>query len=214
MQNLETDAQVEGLFRCIRKHLAPGGACVLNVFRPLHAAGEWRERWLAPGERLSWEVPVAGGKVACFDRRVSVDEQHPVLYPDLVYRRYEGLPCREVVLHLVMRSITSAFESLISGHGFQVLNRWGGYEGEAYGEGPELVVQFQPGGLMPPVAIPLARSQWAVGVLPGGNPLAAKPAGSRAAEKPSRGSGHRAPFHASPLLPFNPPFGSCISKTE
>jgi SAM-dependent methyltransferase len=92
MQNLETDAQVEGLFRCIRKHLAPGGTCVLNVFRPLYAEGEWHEHWPAPGERLSWEVPVAGGKVACFDRRVHIDEQHQVLYPDLVYRRYEGPP--------------------------------------------------------------------------------------------------------------------------
>jgi len=154
MQNLETGLQVEGLFSCIRKHLAAGGTCVLNVFRPLHAAGEWRERWLAPGERLSWEVPLAGGKLACFDRRVDIDEGHQVLYPDLVYRRYEGdTLAEEVVLHLAMRFYhPQAFESLISGHGFQILDRWGGYEGEAYGEGPELVVQFrakpagQPGG--------------------------------------------------------------------
>src|SRR4030067_2512004 len=34
LQNLDTDAQVDGLFECIRRHLAPGGSCILNVFRP------------------------------------------------------------------------------------------------------------------------------------------------------------------------------------
>jgi len=165
MQNLESDVQVDGLFRCIRNHLAPGGTCILNVFRPAYAPDEWRERWLARGERLSWEVPIEGGKVACFERRIDVDEQHRVLYPDLVYRRYEGdTLAEEVVLHLVMRFYyPEAFESLIKGHRFQILNRWGGYEGEAYREGPELVVQFQPGGFVPPV-------RNAAGTKPAGQP--------------------------------------------
>jgi cyclopropane fatty-acyl-phospholipid synthase-like methyltransferase len=34
MQNLETDEQLDGLFRCIRRHLAPEGRCILNVFHP------------------------------------------------------------------------------------------------------------------------------------------------------------------------------------
>jgi cyclopropane fatty-acyl-phospholipid synthase-like methyltransferase len=34
LQNLETDAAVTGLFRCIRQHLTPRGSCILNVFRP------------------------------------------------------------------------------------------------------------------------------------------------------------------------------------
>src|SRR5262249_36467985 len=33
-QLLETDAQVDGLFQCVRAHLAPGGTCILNVFHP------------------------------------------------------------------------------------------------------------------------------------------------------------------------------------
>jgi hypothetical protein len=86
--------------------------------------------------------------VACFDRRTDIDEQRGVLYPDLVYRRYEGdALAEEVVLHLVMRFYyPDEFEALISGHGFQIRNRWGGYGGEAYGAGPELVVQFVAGG--------------------------------------------------------------------
>ena len=34
------------------------------------------------------------------------------------------------------------FVCLIEAHGFAVAGRWGGYAGEPYGEGPELVVQF------------------------------------------------------------------------
>jgi len=34
------------------------------------------------------------------------------------------------------------FERLIAGHGFKILDRWGGYNGEPYGAGPELIVQF------------------------------------------------------------------------
>jgi hypothetical protein len=34
------------------------------------------------------------------------------------------------------------FEQVILDHGFRIVQRWGGYAGERYGEGPELVVQF------------------------------------------------------------------------
>lgn len=148
LQNLETDVEVEGLFRCIGRHLAPNGTAILNVFRPSMGPDELRTRWVSPGERLEWEAPYEGGRLTCHDRRLRVDEQHGVLYPDLVYRRYEGaVLLEEVVLHLVMRCYwPETFEKLVTTHGFQIVNRWGGYEGEAYGEGSELVLQFQAGG--------------------------------------------------------------------
>ena len=34
------------------------------------------------------------------------------------------------------------FEESILRHGFSVIQRWGGYAGEPYGTGPELVIQF------------------------------------------------------------------------
>jgi hypothetical protein len=34
------------------------------------------------------------------------------------------------------------FEELIRDHGFKVINRCSGYDGEAYGEGPQLGLQF------------------------------------------------------------------------
>jgi SAM-dependent methyltransferase len=145
LQNLETDEEVEGLLRCIRQHLAPGGTCVLNVFKPFCSPHELRERWLTPGEQLDWEVPQTGGKVACYSRRSRLSEQRLVLYPDLIYRRYAGATLvEEIVLHLVMRCYyPETFEKLITSQGFRILKRWGGYAGEAYGEGPELVLQFE-----------------------------------------------------------------------
>ena len=34
------------------------------------------------------------------------------------------------------------FKQLIIGHGFEIIRRWGGYKGEKFGEGPELVIEF------------------------------------------------------------------------
>jgi hypothetical protein len=56
------------------------------------------------------------------------------------------LLAEESLLRLVMRCYyPETFEQLIVDHGFAILNRWGGYEGEIYGQGPELVIQFREG---------------------------------------------------------------------
>ncbi len=62
----------------------------------------------------------------------------------LIYRYYEeDRLVDEAVLEIAMRAYYPAeFTALIEAHGFRVLERWGGYAGEAYGAGPELVVEF------------------------------------------------------------------------
>jgi SAM-dependent methyltransferase len=147
LQNLETDREVDGLFRCIRKHLAPKGTCILNVFRPFCEPDEMRRLWATPEENLSWEVAVEGGRIACYDRRARMDAEKLILYPELIYRRYEDETLvEEIVLKIVMRCYyPEAFEQLIRDHGFVILDRWGGYEGEVYGQRPELVIQFGEG---------------------------------------------------------------------
>src|SRR5438093_4387423 len=50
LQNLETDAAVTGLFSCIRQHLAPGGSCILNVFRPNGDSETLRREWCTEQE--------------------------------------------------------------------------------------------------------------------------------------------------------------------
>jgi SAM-dependent methyltransferase len=144
LQNLETDQEVDGLFRCLRKHLAPGGTGILTVFRPLYEPEELIKRWETKDENIDWEVPVEGGRLACYVRRTGIDAEKLVLYPELIYRRYVGgTLVGESVLKIVMRCYyPDAFEKLVVQQGFRVLNRWGGYAGETYGQGPELVIQF------------------------------------------------------------------------
>jgi SAM-dependent methyltransferase len=145
LQNLETDAEVDDLFRCIHRHLAPNATCILNVFQPMYDPDTLRRKWVIPGEKMEWEAQVEGGKITCASRRARMDPEHLVLYPELVYRTFvDGQLTEEVILKLVMRCYyPDTFERLILDHGFKVLNRWGGYTGEAYGQGSELVIQFR-----------------------------------------------------------------------
>jgi SAM-dependent methyltransferase len=144
LQNLETDREVDGLFRCIRRHLAQDGTCILNVFRPYLEPEDLRKEWSTTEETFSWEAPTEEGKLVCCDRRARMDADKLILYPELIYRRYKGETlAEESILKIVMRCYyPGAFEKLILDHGYTILHRWGGYEGEVYGQGPELVIQF------------------------------------------------------------------------
>jgi SAM-dependent methyltransferase len=145
MQNLETDEEVDGLFECIHRHLAPNGTAILNVFRPFYTPETLPQRWISLEENPNWEVLIEGGRITCHDLRPRVDAEKLVLYPELIYRRYIGDELQEeAVLKIIMRCYyPEQFEKLIESHGFAVQNRWGGYAGEVYGEGPELVIQFE-----------------------------------------------------------------------
>lgn len=143
-QLLETEAQVEGLFRCVRAHLAPGGSCILNVFHLQDGFDHVRQTWGTAAEVVRWEVTVDGVRLRCDERRARFDSEKRILYPELVYRRCVGDAwVEDAVLKLPRRCYTpEEFECVILDHGFRIVQRWGGYAGERYGEGPELVVQF------------------------------------------------------------------------
>ncbi len=144
-QNLETDDQIDHLFAVIRAHLKPGGSGVLNVFRPFADETTVRQRWASNDvDRVSWEQPVGTGRVLGYERIARVDESKLICYPVLTYRYYEGDKLKdEAALKIAMRCYYPAeFERLITTRGFNVLGKWGGYNGEAYGQGPELVIQF------------------------------------------------------------------------
>jgi cyclopropane fatty-acyl-phospholipid synthase-like methyltransferase len=67
-QLLETEAQVDGLFQCIRAHLAPGGTCILNVFHPQGGFERVQHAWESMTERGRWEVTVDGVCLRCEER--------------------------------------------------------------------------------------------------------------------------------------------------
>jgi SAM-dependent methyltransferase len=144
IQNLETDDQLQGLFECVRRHLSPSGRCVLNVFRPSRDRDGMKAEWASPDEQLAWEVEMGDGRLACYDHRVRVTDNPLVLHPRLIYRRFVGeVVVDEAVLEITMRCFyPEEFLRRIRAAGFAVTDSWGGYAGERYGDGTELVAEF------------------------------------------------------------------------
>lgn len=143
IQNLATDEEVEGLFRCIKEHLSESGTAILNVFKPLKSRDDMLAQWCGP-ERLNYEIQMEDGCLRRYDRRSRITADPLVCYPDLIYRFYRDEQLiEEAVLSIAMRCYyPDEFISLIESHGFRVIDSWGGYAGEAYGDGKELVVAF------------------------------------------------------------------------
>ena len=146
-QNLETDAEANGFFDTIRKHLSPGGRCILNVFKPDGDPAVMRQEWANQEEYECWEAFAEAERITCHGKNARMDAHEMVLYPELIYRRYrEKDLVEEVTLKIAMRCYyADEVERLITGKGFKILQRWGGYAGEPYDEGPELVIEFGAG---------------------------------------------------------------------
>src|SRR5712691_7645420 len=85
-----TDAQVAGLFRCVRAHLAPRGTCILTVFHSQDGFESVQQEWESATEICRWEVTVDGVRLRYVERRLRLDPERHILYPELVYRRYVG----------------------------------------------------------------------------------------------------------------------------
>jgi SAM-dependent methyltransferase len=148
IQNLETDTELSRMFQSIRKHLKANGSCILNAFRPY---AEWQQLardWSTYAEDFEWEVPFEKGILSRYCKRVKVDDERQITYPDLIYRlTKEGKLVEEVVLSICMRCFyPSQFEQMIEKHGFRIAQKWGGYQNEVYGQGPELIIEFKIGG--------------------------------------------------------------------
>ena len=145
LQNLETDEQVDGLFDSIRQHLRPGGRCILNVFKPKRDWESMKREWNSTSEEFEWETQLGNRVVKQFVKRQTMDPDRMVLYPRLIYREYEyDVMVDETVLDIPMRCYyPDKFQQLVTDHGFEIVDLWGGYSGEPYGEGTELVIEFK-----------------------------------------------------------------------
>ena len=143
-QNLETDEQINGLFRCIRKHLAANGTCILNVFNPFDVPEKLAEMWAGSEEYFLWEKCVENEKITCHEKRRKIRMDPLTIYTDLIYRKYKNDKLiEEKFLNITMRCYyPQELEKIITEHSFKILNRWGGYNGELYGQGNELVIEF------------------------------------------------------------------------
>jgi len=146
MQNLETDEQVDGLMRVIKRHLKPGGEAVLNTFKPRGGYDELAAFWSPrDGHTPCWTKPYGDDTVTMSDDCRVFSDNPARVYPKLIYRRYNpaGEQVDEAVMDIVMR-VWQADEliGLVERHGFTVTGKLGGYQGEAWGEGSELVIAF------------------------------------------------------------------------
>lgn len=144
IQNLVTDEEVDGLFKCIDRHLAPDGTAILNVFKPLLDREGMLTQWCRP-EKFNYEIPIDGGYLRRYDNCPRIIADPLVCYPELIYRFYQDDQLvDESVLTCPMRCYYPyEFLGLIEAHGFRVSDKWGGYAGEPYGEGSELVVALR-----------------------------------------------------------------------
>lgn len=146
LQALASDQEVDGFFATIKRHLAPGGQCILNVFNPKRSKAEMLRDWPIPEEQVRWEKTLPdGSRVVHSEWYERITENPMVLYPHLIYRKYKGdRLIDELKQSIKMRCYyPDEFKQRIESYGFQIVESWGGYRGEKYGEGKELVVKFK-----------------------------------------------------------------------
>jgi len=143
-QNLETDSQINEFFQCIRNHLSLNGICILNVFQP-KPVERIRESWGDDKEIFCWKAPFEKGYLTCHERRRHFDEQNLILYPETIYRFYSEDKLLETTTQKICMRLhyPDNFINMIEEKGFSIIEKWGGYEGELYGKGNELVIQFK-----------------------------------------------------------------------
>ena len=124
-QLLETEVQIDGLFRCVRSHLAPRGTCILNVFHPTGGFAGVQQAWESATERSRWEVTIDGVRLQCEERWLRLDPERHILYVELVYRRdVGGAWVKDAVLQIPRQCYTpDEFEQVIREHGFRIIER-------------------------------------------------------------------------------------------
>jgi len=144
-QNVDTDEEVDAFFHSIHRHLSPHGSCILNVFRPNAPPGDLLKTWKDHDESFAWEKPLGSGLLKHYYKRKKINREPLVLYPELIYRYYENEELVDEVCSVVPMRVYYAdeFKKVIQDHGFGVVDTWGGYDGEKYDEGPELIVKFR-----------------------------------------------------------------------
>lgn len=145
MQALKTDAEVDNFLKVIKKHMAPGAKCILNVFNPNKPKDEMIKTWAKPDEFIDWEKQMPDGtRIVHSELYDRADPVNMVVHANLIYRKYRGEKLIEEFTQKISMKVfyPEEFTSLIESHGFKILQKWGGYNGEEYGKGRELIVKF------------------------------------------------------------------------
>jgi SAM-dependent methyltransferase len=147
-QLLTEDEQIVSFFKTLRRHLAPGGIANLNTFNPYGPPKVILERNSSPKIHYDQDIPFKQGRLVRFYtfRKPAVWEgERLVFYPNLGFQYWvDDQMIEETVAEISMRTwYPNQLLDLIETQGFEIINKWGGYQGERYGKGPELVVSFR-----------------------------------------------------------------------
>ncbi len=147
-QNIEDDEEVDSVFSVIRRHLSANGFCILNVFNPNTPSDQLISDWEAnmQGEEiLSFEKPFGSGILKHYYRRVRINRKPLIIYTALIFRYYENdALVSEDSFEVPMRVYyPEEFKKIVTNHHFDIVDHWGGYAGEEYGQGPELILKFR-----------------------------------------------------------------------
>ena len=141
---LEED-RIGSFFRSASRHLAPKGSCIVTAFNPWDDWEALISAWRSMrSESVSWERSLRNGRLICFEKVSEVDHASRSCHFTLTYRYFEqNRVVREAAIVTGLRCYyPRELKALIRRHGFKIAGEWGGYSGEKYGSGEELVIQF------------------------------------------------------------------------
>jgi hypothetical protein len=151
-QLLTEDAQIEGFFETMRNHLSPEGKAILNTFQPNWPPGELASRNSSTDHHYEENLPYKAGRLEqyyTFRKPAVWEGEKLVFFPNLVYQYWIGEEMiEESLMEISMRVwYPNQLLDLIETNGFEIIDKWGGYQGEEYGKGSELVVAIRPDSL-------------------------------------------------------------------
>ena len=118
----------------------------MSVLKRKGKKAEMLKTWAQPGEQVRWEKTLAdGSRVVHSELYERITSDPMVLFPHLIYRKYaDGKLVDELKQSIRMRCYyPDEFKQRIESYGFQIVDSWGGYRGEEYGAGKELIVKFR-----------------------------------------------------------------------
>lgn len=143
-QTLIDDDEIDAFFDGIRRNLSVTGRCIVTALRPQNEDGAFQAAWASGPEKLAWSVDTPEGLVQCFHSPRGADPGRLTASWALVYRRsVGGTVLEESTLPISFRFFRAReLLQVIERAGFVVTNCWGGYSGEEYGRGPELIAEF------------------------------------------------------------------------
>lgn len=146
-QLLTEDEQIESFFDTLRRHLTPDGVAILNTFNPYGPPKVILEKNSSPEMHYDQDLPFEQGRLVRFYtfRKPAVWEgERLVFFPNLGFQYWvDDEMIEETLAEISMRVwYPNQLLDLIETNRFEIINKWGGYQGESYGKGPELVISF------------------------------------------------------------------------